>query len=249
MKLVDAFIPVLAVVRQFALAPDQDAPAMAARLQPLLAQAQQDALAIGTPEEDLRNALFAVAAWVDETLSTCDWPQAASWQRHLLQRQFFNVTNAGVAFFERLARLGDSQVDVQANARTDVRADMGADVRADVQEVYVLCLSMGFTGRYGHGAHGDAARALADIRLRAMRHVLAQASARGLPAAEAAALVFPGAELKTPGGMGTAPRRRFALSRLSVLVLSVPVLVLCGLYLVFFLVLRHDVHAVLPLIR
>lgn len=232
MKLVDAFIPVLAVVRQFALAPDQDAPAMAARLQPLLAQAQHDALAIGTPEDDLRAALFAVAAWVDETLSTCDWPQAAGWQRHLLQRQFFNVTNAGVAFFERLARLGDAQ--------------------ADVQEVYVLCLSMGFTGRYGHGAHdgdGDAVRALADIRLRAMRGVLAQASARGLPAAEAAALVFPGVALKAPEGMGTAPRRRFALSRLSVLVLTVPVLVLCGLYLVFFLVLRHEVQDILPLIR
>ena len=232
MKLVDAFIPVLAVVRQFALAPDQDAPGMAARLQPLLAQAQHDALAIGATEDDVRQALFAVAAWVDETLSTCDWPQAAGWQRHLLQRQFFNLSNAGVAFFDRLAQLGDTQ--------------------ADVQEVYVLCLSMGFTGRYGHGAHdghGDAVRALADIRLRAMRHVLAQASARGLPAAEAAALVFPGVELKTPEGVGTAPRRRFALSRLSALVLTVPVLVLCGLYLVFFLVLRHEVHAILPLIR
>jgi type VI secretion system protein ImpK len=228
-KLVDAFIPVLAVVRQFALAPDQDATAMAARLQPLLAQAQHDALAIGTSEEDLRHALFAVAAWVDETLSTCDWPQAAGWQRHLLQRQFFNLSNAGVAFFERLAQLDEAQ--------------------ADVQELYVLCLSMGFTGRYGHGGHGDAVRALADIRLRAMRHVLAQASVRGLPAAEAAALVFPGVELKAAEGMGTAPRRRFALSRLSALVLTVPVLVLCGLYLVFFLVLRHEVHAILPLIR
>ena len=61
--------------------------------------------------------------------------------------------------------------------------------------------------------------------------------------------MFPGAELKTPEGVGTAPRRRFALSRLSALVLTVPVLVLCGLYLVFFLVLRHEVHAILPLIR
>lgn len=235
MKLVDAFIPVVAVVRQFALAPDQDVPAMAARLQPLLAQAQQDALALGTRDDDVREGLFAVAAWVDETLSTCDWPQAAGWQRHLLQRQFFNVSNAGVAFFDRLARLGEAN--------------------ADVQEVYVLCLSMGFKGRYGHasqgsdGSDGNAVRALADIRLRAMRHVLAQASARGLPAEEAAALVFPGVELKTPKGTGTAPHRRFALSRLSVMVLTVPVLVLCGLYLVFFLILRQEVHAVLPLIR
>lgn len=231
MKLVDAFIPVLAVVRQFALAPDRDPPAMAVLLHPLLAQAQQDALAIGTAEEDLRSALFAVAAWIDEALSTCGWPQAAGWQRHLLQRQLFDLSNGGVAFFERLAGLGDTQ--------------------PDVQEVYVLCLSMGFKGRFGNEDHGDAVRALADVRLRAMRHVLTQASTRGLPASEAASLVFPGVELKaTEGmGMGTTPRRRFALSRLSLLVLTVPLLLLCGLYLVFFLILRNEVQAIVPLIR
>lgn len=226
MRLVDAFIPVLAVVRQFVEAPHDDAAALAARLRPLLAQAQQDALALDTPEDDLHNAQFAVAASIDETLSTCDWLEAASWQRHLLQRQFFGISNAGVAFFERLARLGQAQD------------------QAEVEEVYVLCLSMGFKGRFGHD--GDA-RGLADLRLRAMRRVLAHASARGVH--EAAALVFPGVKVAAPEGAGAAPRRRWAPSRLSVLVLTLPVLALIALYLAYFWILEKQVHAILPLIR
>ena len=224
MKLVDCFIPVLAVVRQFIQEPRDDAPVLAARLQPLLAAAQQEALAIGTTEEDMRSALFAVAAWVDETLLTCDWPAVEAWQRLLLQRQFFGLSNAGVAFFERLAKLGDGQ--------------------ADVEEVYVLCLSMGFKGRFGHG--GDA-RELADIRLRAMRRVLAHASANGLP--EAAALVFPGVQAATPPDTGVARRPRWMPSRLSAAVLTISLSVLVVLYFIFFSILKQQVHAILPLIR
>ena len=224
MKLVDAFIPVLAVVRQFIQEPRDEAPALAARLEPLLAAAQQDALAIGTTEEDTRSALFAVAAWVDETLLTCDWPAAQAWQRQLLQRQFFGISNAGVAFFERLAQFGDGQ--------------------ADVEEVYVLCLSMGFKGRFGHD--GDA-RELANIRLRAMRRVLAHASANGMH--EATALVFPGVKAETPTGASGTRRWRWMPSRLSVVVLTVPLLVLVILYLIFFSILKQQVHSILPLIR
>ena len=222
MRLVDCFIPVLAVVRRFVDAPGDEAPVLAARLQPLLAAAQHDALANGASEEAVRGALFAVSAWVDEALLTCEWPAAEGWQRLLLQRQFFGVSNAGVAFFERLAALGDAQ--------------------ADEAEVYVLCLSMGFKGRFGHG--GDA-RELADIRLRAMRLVLAHASV----GSDAATLVFPGVKVDEEA-MAPAPRRsRWMPSRLSLTVLSISALTLLVLYLVLFSILRQQVHAILPLIR
>lgn len=224
MRLVDCFIPVLAVVRRFVDAPGDDAPTLAARLQPMLAAAQHDALALGASDEDVRSALFAVAAWVDEALLTCDWPAAEGWQRLLLQRQFFGVSNAGVAFFERLAQLGDGH--------------------ADAAEVYVLCLSMGFKGRFGHD--GDA-RELADIRLRAMRRVLAQASADGM--SEAATLVFPGVKSEQPSPAPAVRRSRWMPSRLSMTVLGLSVLTLLVLYLVFFSILRQQVHAILPLIR
>lgn len=241
MKLVDCFIPVLAVVRQFVQgpqAPQDDAATLAARLQPLLAAAQQQAVAIGVPEEDVRGALFAVAAWTDEALLTCGWPHAPAWQRMLLQRQFFGVSNGGVAFFERLAAFGDGH--------------------ADVQEVYVLCLSMGFRGRFGYQSDGvDAgdeahagqardSRELADLRLRAIRRVLAHASARGVP--EAAALVFPGVKPTPSAGPGR-HRARWLPSRLSVAVLSISLLALVALYFVFFSILKQQVHAVLPMIR
>ena len=224
MRLVDCFIPVLAVVRRFVDAPGDDAPTLAARLQPMLAAAQHDAIALGVSEEEVRGALFAVSAWVDEALLTCDWPAAEGWQRLLLQRQFFGVSNAGVAFFERLAALGDD--------------------RADVAEVYVLCLSMGFKGRFGHG--GDA-RELADLRLRAMRRVLAHASANGL--SDAATLVFPGVKSEALALAAPVRRSRWRPSRLSVMVLSISLLTLLVLYLVFFSILRQQVHAILPLIR
>jgi type VI secretion system protein ImpK len=224
MRLVDCFIPTLAVVRQFAEAPQDDALVLADRLQPLLAAAQHDALALGASEDDVRSALFAAAAWIDETLLTCDWPDAQAWQRLLLQRQFFGVSNAGVAFFERLAGL--------------------AEARAEVAEVYVLCLSMGFKGRFGHG--GDV-RELADIRLRAMRRVLAHASANGVPEAET--LVFPSAKAHETPRAAAVRRSRWMPSRLSVAVLSISLLALLILYLVFFSLLRQQVHAILPLIR
>jgi len=224
MRLVDCFIPVLAVVRRFVDAPGDDAGTLAARLQPMLAAAQHDALALGASDEDVRSALFAVAAWVDEALLTCDWPAAEGWQRLLLQRHFFGVSNAGVAFFERLAQLGDGH--------------------ADATEVYLLCLSMGFKGRFGHG--GEASE-LADIRVRAMRRVLAQASADGM--SEAATLVFPGVKSEGPAP-GPGPRRsRWLPSRLSLTVLGLSVSTLLVLYLVFFSILRQQVHAILPLIR
>ncbi|HET7835038.1 MAG TPA: DotU family type IV/VI secretion system protein [Variovorax sp.] len=224
MRLVDCFIPVLAVVRRFVDAPGDDAPMLAARLQPLLAAAQHDALTLGASDEDVRSALFAVSAWIDEALLTCDWPAADAWQRLLLQRQFFGVSNAGVAFFERLAGLGVGH--------------------ADAVEVYVLCLSMGFQGRFGHG--GDA-RELADIRLRAMRRVLSEASADGV--SEAATLVFPGVDAEEPALAAAVRRPRWMPSRLSAAVFGISVLTLLVLYLVFFSILRQQVHAILPLIR
>lgn len=224
MRLVDCFIPVFAVVRAFVAEPHDDAPALAARLQPLLVTAQQEAIALGASEEDVRAALFAVAAWVDETLLTCGWSAADGWQRLLLQRQFFGISDAGVAFFDRLGKLGDAQ--------------------ADVEEVYVLCLSMGFAGRFGHG--GDV-RELSDIRLRAIRRVLAHASAKGL--SDTAALVFPGVQPVTPQATNGTRRWRWMPSRLSLVVLTVPLLVLVLLYLIFFLILKQQVHAILPLIR
>ncbi len=78
--------------------------------------------------EDYNLARFAICAWIDESILSTDWQGLAAWRKEQLQRLFYNTTDAGEAFFERLNSLGMHQ--------------------RDVREVYYLCLAMGFKGRY-----------------------------------------------------------------------------------------------------
>lgn len=145
MRLIDCFIPFLAAVRQLQRAGDGELAEVDARLNLLLADARRHALAGGTraaaSAADFDAALFAVLAWADEAIIGSAWPGAAGWQRHLLQKRYFNVSNAGLAFFTRLENL--------------------TAIQSQVREVYLMCLGIGFVGRYGY--EGQQA-ALADIR-------------------------------------------------------------------------------------
>ncbi len=78
--------------------------------------------------EDYDQARFAVCAWIDEAILSSEWKEKQKWQKQQLQRVYYNTTDAGELFFERLNSLGLHQ--------------------RDVREVYYLCLAMGFTGRY-----------------------------------------------------------------------------------------------------
>ncbi len=80
------------------------------------------------PQEDFDLARFAVFAWIDETVLNSTWPDKGRWQSEQLQRIYYQTTDAGELFFERLNRLGPQQVEVR--------------------EVFYLCLALGFTGRY-----------------------------------------------------------------------------------------------------
>jgi len=73
---------------------------------------------------------FPVVAYIDELLLTSKWPQRRFWQKDSLQRKYFNTTNAGSEFFERLNLLNKHGED-----RT-------------VREVFLLCMGLGFKGKY-----------------------------------------------------------------------------------------------------
>ena len=79
-------------------------------------------------KEDFDLARFAVCAWIDEAILNSSWVHKQKWQGAQLQRRFYNTTNAGEEFFDRLNSLGPHQ--------------------RDVREVYYLCLSLGFMGRF-----------------------------------------------------------------------------------------------------
>lgn len=96
------------------------------RILGLLSQGRD--MASSFPPEDYDAARFAVCAWIDEAVMNSSWPHRAQWMREPLQLAFYNTTNAGELFFERLGVL-----DMHQN---------------EVREVYYLCLSMGFAGRF-----------------------------------------------------------------------------------------------------
>lgn len=94
----------------------------------ILNKAGEAARSGGFSTDDTIDAKFAICAWIDEKVLTSSWEGMPEWRKNQLQREFFNTNNAGVEFFERLERLDDN--------------------RKPVLEVYTLCLSLGFHGRF-----------------------------------------------------------------------------------------------------
>lgn len=105
-----------------------------------LKSADQQARAQGYNGEDIKLAVFAVVAFVDESVLNARNPIFADWPRRPLQEELFGHHVAGEIFFQNLKDLlgrSDSQ-------------DL-----ADVLETYHLCLLLGFAGRYSLGARGE----------------------------------------------------------------------------------------------
>jgi len=98
------------------------------RFDVLIEQARQCCQDAGFDEADWQMSLFAVCAWIDETILCSEWPERDRWQEDQLQRLHFQTMNGGEEFFDRLAAL-----DAEAKA---------------IREVYAYCLALGFKGRY-----------------------------------------------------------------------------------------------------
>lgn len=81
--------------------------------------------------EAIQMVIFALAAFVDETISTSEWSQKQYWLYNMLQMDLFNRSDAGEEFYRRLDLL-----------RQRVRDN------AQVLEIYYLCLVLGFKGKY-----------------------------------------------------------------------------------------------------
>lgn len=126
----------------------------------------------GFQREDFDQGRFAVCAWLDEALLNSPWKDRSLWLRDQLQRQFYNTTDAGEEFFDRLTSIGLHQ--------------------REVREVFYLCLALGFTGRYCHV--GDEYQ-LEQIKTSTLKLLLG--SSVGLPSLERNDL-FPEAFPKVP---------------------------------------------------
>lgn len=112
-----------------------------------LKAADHQARAQGYNGEDIKLAIFAVVAFVDESVLNLRHPAFADWPRRPLQEELFGHHVAGEVFFKNLQDLllrGESQ-------------DL-----ADLLEVYQICLLLGFAGRYSLGGRGEL-KAIVDV--------------------------------------------------------------------------------------
>lgn len=128
-RLSDAFIDLLRLVVEFRTgrtAPVYDR--LRDDVLTLLNRGETAAREAGHSDDDIAEARYAVCAWIDESILDSSWEQRTRWQRDLLQRAYYQSSDAGERFFARLAALDKS--------------------RRAVREVYYLCLVLGFRGRY-----------------------------------------------------------------------------------------------------
>src|SRR5438876_927376 len=68
----------------------------------LLKEMEQRAATVRYSERQVKSVTFALAAFVDETVLTANFPLREEWERVPLQLEYFGEHLAGVKFFERL---------------------------------------------------------------------------------------------------------------------------------------------------
>jgi type VI secretion system protein ImpK len=117
-----------------------DAASFRAQLWGAVKQAEDDARRRGYSTDDIELAVFAVVAFLDESILNLRLPVFADWPRQPLQEERYGHHVAGEIFFQNLTKL---------LTRTD------SHELADLLEVYQLALLLGFAGRYSIGGRGE----------------------------------------------------------------------------------------------
>ncbi|MGE4126017.1 MAG: DotU family type IV/VI secretion system protein [Pusillimonas sp.] len=224
MGLSDYFIPLCAVVKGFDRQTDRGPETLAEQIDSLVHQAQTRALNEGTPVEQFQQALFPVLAWADEHISRHhQWDADHAWQKHLLQRRYFKTALAGREFFDRLDGLTDNDTELR--------------------EVYVLCLCLGFMGKYSTTPNSGE---LAGIRLAQYNRLQHRHSASGSTDND---LLFPdayGTAADGPTAHKSVARRRLSLQRILLFILPplILILVAAGLHAQLTAAVQHFRDAV-----
>lgn len=136
--------PLTAVVRVWANPQmTQDPYGLRESMKTALKASIEDARRKTFSEEETKLAMFAVVAFLDETILTQNQPAFADWRRKPLQEELFGVHIAGEIFFQNLENI-IRQPDSLPNS--------------DLLELYALCISLGFQGRYSAGGRAELKR-------------------------------------------------------------------------------------------
>jgi type VI secretion system protein ImpK len=97
----------------------------------VLSQCESDAQDAGFGTDAIEQATFAVVALVDETILSSNWAGTNQWMKTPLQLELYDQFDAGEVFFDRLDELSERPAE-----------------NAQVLEVYYLCMTLGFKGKY-----------------------------------------------------------------------------------------------------
>ena len=141
-----------------------DAETFRAQMRQALRVAEQEARSRGSSAEDVKQVIFAVVAFLDESVLTSRNPVFVNWPRLPLQAELFGHQLAGEIFFQELQK---------SLNRSD------SQETADLLEVYYLCMLLGFKGRYAAGGDLRSIMAATQEKIRRIRGPIGALSPRG----------------------------------------------------------------------
>jgi len=121
------------------------------RTKATLQEVERVAVGTGYDVRDVRDTHFAVVAFLDSVILNSKDPVRAEWERKTLQEELFGQTDAGLVFFEKLDQL---------------RSRRDSEQLADILEVYLLCLLLGFEGRYSGNRRAELEAITDSLRMR-----------------------------------------------------------------------------------
>jgi type VI secretion system protein ImpK len=151
-----------------------DAETFRGQMRQALRVAEQEARSRGCSAEDVRQVIYSVVAFLDESVLTSRNPVFANWPRRPLQEELFGDQLGGERFFQELQK---------SLNRSD------SQETADLLEVYYLCLLLGFKGRYAAGGDLRSVMAATQEKIRRIRGPIGALSPRGAIPADAVRMV------------------------------------------------------------
>ena len=123
-------------------------------LRQMISSAVKDASAQGYSDEITRMSIYAIIAFVDESILNSKDPVFADWARRPLQEEMFGAHVAGEMFFKNL---------------TDLLNRPDSSEVADALELHALCLMLGYRGKFAFGDASEIQTVLQRIRDKIVR--------------------------------------------------------------------------------
>ena len=125
-----------------------DAENLKSRAYEMFERFEDNSRRMGIDNEKIKLSKFALVAFLDETIISSQWALKDHWLSEPLQIKLFDTFNAGEEFFNHMAelRLRSSQ-------------------NKEILEIYYLCLSLGFKGKYQLQSPENLRRIIDDLNL------------------------------------------------------------------------------------